>query len=47
VRECMTCHGDKGKLNNTIGKMECSSCHTESFAHKILADPHYKLMTEK
>jgi len=47
VRECMTCHGDKGKLNNTFGKMDCSSCHTESVAHKIFADPHYKLMKEK
>ncbi len=47
VSECMSCHGDTGKLNNTFGKMECSSCHTESVRHKIFANPHYKLMKEK
>ena len=46
VGACMTCHGDTGKLNNTFGKMECASCHTESIGHKIFANPHYKLMEE-
>ncbi len=44
VRECMTCHGDEGKLNNTNGKMQCSSCHNESVTHKIFAEPHYRVM---
>ena len=47
VRECMTCHGDQGKLNNTFGKMECSSCHTESIGHRIFANPHYKMIRKK
>jgi hypothetical protein len=47
VRECMTCHGDKGKVNNSFGRMECSSCHTESVRHRIFANPHYKLMKDK
>lgn len=44
ARTCMTCHGDNGKLVNTSGKMTCTSCHTESPAHKIFADVHYKYM---
>lgn len=44
VRECMTCHGDKGKLVNTSSQMECTSCHTKSVAHKVFADIHYKVM---
>jgi len=47
VRKCMTCHGKEGKLENTGGKMSCTSCHTESPGHKIFADPHYKLMKEE
>ncbi len=47
VQECMTCHGDTGKLNNTFGKMECSSCHTESIGHRIFANPHYKFKKVK
>jgi hypothetical protein len=47
VRECMTCHGDTGKLNNTFGKMECSSCHTETVTHKIFAEPHYRVRKQK
>jgi hypothetical protein len=47
VRECMTCHGNKGKLNNTVGKMDCNSCHTESVMHKIFANPHYNLKKAK
>lgn len=47
VRTCMTCHGDKGKLGNTSGKMGCTSCHTESIGHKVFADVHYKLMKSK
>ncbi len=47
VRECMTCHGQTGKLSNTGGKMSCTSCHTESIGHKIFSDSHYKLMKAK
>ncbi|MBN2631977.1 MAG: C-GCAxxG-C-C family protein [Bacteroidales bacterium] len=47
VRECMSCHGEQGKLVNTSGKMGCSSCHTESVGHRIFADIHYKIMKEK
>lgn len=47
VRQCMTCHGDKGKLVNTSSKMTCTSCHTESIGHKVFADVHYKLMKSK
>jgi hypothetical protein len=47
VRQCMTCHGDQGKLVNTSGKMGCNSCHTESVGHRIFADIHYKIMKEK
>ena len=42
VRECMTCHGKTGKLNDTFGKMECNSCHTKSIGHRIFANPHYR-----
>jgi len=41
---CMACHGNDGKLKNTSGKMSCTSCHTESVAHKAFADVHYKFM---
>ena len=47
VRQCMTCHGDKGKLVNTSSKMGCASCHTESIGHRIFADIHYKIMKAK
>lgn len=47
VRQCMTCHGEKGKLVNTSSKMDCASCHTESTGHKIFADIHYKVMKAK
>jgi Putative redox-active protein (C_GCAxxG_C_C) len=47
VRQCMTCHGDKGKLINTSTKMECTSCHTESIGHRLFADIHYKTMKAK
>jgi hypothetical protein len=47
IKACMTCHGNKGKLDNTLGKMECSSCHTESVGHKIFANPHYRFMKDK
>lgn len=47
VSQCMTCHGDKGKLVNTSSKMGCTSCHTESVGHKIFADIHYKIMKQK
>ncbi|MGM0532624.1 MAG: C-GCAxxG-C-C family (seleno)protein, partial [Bacteroidota bacterium] len=47
VRKCMTCHGKEGKMDNTGGKMSCTSCHTESPGHKIFAEPHYKVMKEK
>lgn len=44
VGSCMACHGSEGKLDNTSGKMNCSSCHSESLAHKAFAGPHYKIM---
>ena len=47
VRKCMKCHGQAGKMNNTEGKMSCTSCHKESLGHKIFAEPHYKVMKEK
>lgn len=47
VRQCMTCHGDKGKLVNTSSKMSCTSCHTESIGHRLFADFHYKTMKPK
>lgn len=47
VRTCMTCHGSEGKLGNTSGNMNCTSCHDESLAHKLFADPHYKLMDKR
>lgn len=41
---CLTCHGKESKLNNISGKMNCTSCHTKSIAHKVFGDVHYKLM---
>ncbi len=41
---CMACHGNEGKVKNASVKMSCTSCHTESVAHKVFADIHYKLM---
>ena len=28
TRQCMSCHGKGGELQNTRGKMGCNSCHT-------------------
>jgi hypothetical protein len=47
IRTCITCHSQEGKLANTSGKMNCSSCHSESLGHKLFADIHYKLLKEK
>lgn len=47
TRECLTCHGNHGKLDNTSGDMNCTSCHSKSVAHKVFAKPHYKLMDKK
>ncbi|MEL7586442.1 MAG: C-GCAxxG-C-C family protein [Prolixibacteraceae bacterium] len=44
VNTCVTCHGNDGKLDNTAVKMSCSSCHSESVAHQVFSDVHYKLM---
>ncbi len=41
---CLACHGNEGKVKNASVKMSCTSCHTESVAHKVFADIHYKLM---
>jgi len=41
---CVACHGNEGKVKNTSVKMSCTSCHTESVAHKAFADVHYKFM---
>jgi hypothetical protein len=47
VRQCLTCHGDKGKLVNINSKMGCTSCHTKSIGHRLFADLHYKIMKPK
>lgn len=47
VRNCTTCHGAKGKLANTTGKMDCSSCHSESLPHRLLGDVHHKFMKQR
>jgi len=47
VRGCLTCHGSQGKLDNTSGKMTCTSCHSKSLGHRLFSDVHYKLMDEK
>lgn len=47
AEECMSCHGKKGKLGNTSGKMKCTSCHDKSFAHKLFGDVHYKFMDKR
>jgi hypothetical protein len=44
ANSCLSCHGSSGKVNNTAVKMSCEPCHTESVAHKVFADIHYKLM---
>ena len=41
---CLTCHGSEGKVSNTSVQMSCTSCHTESLAHKVFADIHYRMM---
>ena len=33
VGKCMKCHGTDGELNNTLGKMDCNSCHDKSAGH--------------
>ncbi len=43
---CMACHGSKGKMANTSGKMSCNSCHDKSLGHRLFGDIHYKLMKE-
>jgi hypothetical protein len=35
---CVACHGNEGKIKNTSVKMSCTSCHTESVAHKAFAE---------
>jgi hypothetical protein len=47
VSNCMTCHGNDGKLGNTSGRMTCTSCHEESIGHKIFSDAHYQLMSKE
>lgn len=47
VQTCMACHGNEGKLGNTSGKMNCTSCHDESLAHKVFADVHHKFMMKR
>lgn len=47
VRTCTTCHGSEGKLDNISGKMQCTSCHDESMAHKVFAAPHHKFMSKR
>jgi hypothetical protein len=47
AQNCMACHGKKGKLGNTSGKMKCTTCHDQSVAHKLFGDVHYKYMDKK
>ncbi|TKG96856.1 C_GCAxxG_C_C family protein [Puteibacter caeruleilacunae] len=47
VNECMACHGSKGKLANTTGKMTCTSCHDKTVGHKLFGDVHYKYMDKR
>ena len=47
LRTCMTCHGSDGKLADTSAKMNCTSCHDESLAHKVFADVHHKFMKKQ
>ncbi len=47
VNECLACHGGHGKLGNTTGKMNCTSCHEKSVAHKLFGDIHYQLMDKR
>jgi hypothetical protein len=47
VRTCMTCHSQKGKVANTNGKMNCTSCHTKSVGHEMFGDSHYEFMDER
>ncbi len=44
VNTCISCHGSEGKVTNVSAKMSCEPCHTESVAHQVFADIHYKLM---
>ncbi len=44
VNTCISCHGSTGKVANVSTKMSCTSCHQESFGHKVFGDIHYKLM---
>jgi hypothetical protein len=44
---CVACHGSEGKLGNTSGKMNCTSCHEQSLAHKVFGDVHYKMMDKR
>ncbi|MCT4591372.1 MAG: C-GCAxxG-C-C family protein [Carboxylicivirga sp.] len=46
-RECMACHGSKGKLGNTSGMMDCDACHDKSVGHKLFGDIHYKYMDKR
>jgi hypothetical protein len=44
---CMTCHSPKGKVGNVSTKMNCSSCHEQTFGHKAFGDIHYKYMDKR
>lgn len=43
---CLACHGKEGKIKNSLVKMTCNSCHTESVGHRVFSDVHYKFMKE-
>ncbi|SKC23717.1 Putative redox-active protein (C_GCAxxG_C_C) [Alkalitalea saponilacus] len=47
VNSCVACHGSSGKLDNSFGKMDCKSCHTESVGHRAFSNIHYKLTGDK
>jgi hypothetical protein len=43
----MACHGSHGKLGNSTGKMNCTSCHDKTVGHKLFGDIHYQMMDKK
>ncbi|PKQ63038.1 hypothetical protein BZG02_09710 [Labilibaculum filiforme] len=47
VNECMACHGGHGKLGNSTGKMNCTSCHDKTVGHSLFGDVHYQMMDKK
>lgn len=44
ILRCIKCHQKGGKLRNSRGQMNCTSCHSLSLGHKVFADIHYKMI---